>query len=291
MFAFSWALLLVLFLTTAAAEAKPTRLDQRQGPNTVSWEYPNSQTAALNFTTWLLPIPKVEAQKLAGGRTLLAPKDLPAGFHLKKDEHAILIISGMFSDTRQFNLLSIPELSVLNLYVPWVQAVESSNVPFSYHVVTFFDQITPGLLGNLLQGANAYPAFFDPKHAAYKAIGEGILSFNADVGLLENNLDGPGLTSPAFQSTFSRSKAATLPVKYILKLMKTPIIRSGTKNTCIKQHYLMKDSFANPFRVKGQVNTGSALTGKHFTFPEAEGVTATAQWILGVEGHPCESFV
>ena len=77
---------------------------------------------------------------------------------------------------------------------------------------------------------------------AYKAIGEGILSFNADVGLLENNLDGPGLTSPAFQSTFSRSETATLPVKYIRKLMEMPFIRSHSKNTCTKQHYPMKDS-------------------------------------------------
>ncbi|KAL9938295.1 hypothetical protein V8E36_002918 [Tilletia maclaganii] len=291
MFAFKWALLLVLFLTTAAVEAKPVRLDQRQGPNTISWDYPNSQTAAFNMTTWLLPIPKVEAQKLAGGRTLLAPKDLPAGFHLKKDEHAILILTGMSTDSRIYNLLTIPEMSALNIYVPWVQAVESSDVPFSYHVVSFFDQITPGLAGNLLQGANAYPAFFDPKHAAYKAIGKGILSFNVDVGLLENNVDGPGLTSPAFQATFSPSKAAKLPVKYILKLMETPYIRSGVKNICAQQHFLMKDSFANPFRVKGQVNTGPALTGKHCTFPEAEGVSATIQWILGVDGHPCETYV
>jgi len=291
MFAFSWAILLALILTAAAGNANPIRLDKRQGPNTVSWEYPNSQTGAFNFTTWLLPVPKVDAQKLAGGRTLLAPKDLPPGFHLKKDEHAIMITGGLYSDMRQFNMLSIPEELGLHLYVPWVKAVESSDVPFTYHVVSFFNQIIPPIIGNLLQGSNAYPAFFDPKHAAYKAIGKGILSFNVDVGLLENNLDGPGLTSPAFQSTFSRSAAAKLPVKNILKLMETPYIWSGHKNTCGKQHFPMKDSFANPFRVKGLVNTGSAFTGKHYTFPEAQGVTGTAQWITGVKGYPCEHFV
>ncbi|KAL9938294.1 hypothetical protein V8E36_002917 [Tilletia maclaganii] len=290
MFAFSWALLLVLILTAAAGNANPIRLDERQAPNTVSWEYPNSMTAAFNFTTWLLPVSKVDAQKLAGGRTLLAPKDLPAGFHLKKDEHAIMITAVLLSQVRQFNMLAIPRLSNLNLYVPWVQAVASSDVPFSYHVKSFQDQLVPTLLGHLFQDGNAYPGFFDPKHEAYKAIANGF-AFNVDVGLLPNDLDGPGLTSPEFQSTFSRSETATLPVKYIRKLMEMPFIRSHSKNTCTKQHYPMKDSFANPFRVKGQVNTGSVLTGKHFTFPKAEGVTGTAQWILGVEGHPCESFV
>ncbi|KAL9938266.1 hypothetical protein V8E36_002889 [Tilletia maclaganii] len=290
MFVFSWAILLTLFLTTAAAEANPIRLEQRQGSNTVSKEYPNSQTAAFNFTTWLLPVSKVDAQKLAGGRTLLAPKDLPEGFDLKDDEHAIQITAAYLTDYRQNNVLALREISALNLFVPWVQGVESSKVPFSYHVVTFNSQIIPALIGTLFQGANAYPAFFDPKHAAYRAIPDGF-TFNVDYGLFQNFLDVPGLTSPAFQSSFSRSESSTLPVEYVLEVMNMPYILSGSKTKCSKTQFLLKDSFANPFRVKGQVNTGSALTGKHFSFPEAQGVTATVQYINDAKSSPCASFV
>jgi len=244
------------------------------------------------FQLHYLATPRLEGRRSEAGRRqdFAPPKDLPEGFDLKDDEHAIQITAAYLTDYRQNNVLALREISALNLFVPWVQGVESSKVPFSYHVVTFNSQIIPALIGTLFQGANAYPAFFDPKHAAYRAIPDGF-TFNVDYGLFQNFLDVPGLTSPAFQSSFSRSESSTLPVEYVLEVMNMPYILSGSKTKCSKTQFLLKDSFANPFRVKGQVNTGSALTGKHFSFPEAQGVTATVQYINDAKSSPCASFV
>ncbi|KAE8209306.1 hypothetical protein CF327_g6684, partial [Tilletia walkeri] len=205
-FALTASLSLLAFSALGFVTANPQQLASRQGPNTIYSDYPLQQTAAANITSWLVPITKAQASKLVGGRTLLPPKGLPAGFSLKEDQHLMLILTGYYSDVRQLNVISIPQMSFLHMYIPWVQAVANSQTPFLY--------IIPALAGNLLQSANAKPAFFDPPHAAYKAIASD-LSFNVDVGLLDNTIDGPGLTSPAFISTFQRSKSAAFSVEFM----------------------------------------------------------------------------
>ncbi|KAE8226280.1 hypothetical protein CF319_g1096 [Tilletia indica] len=288
-FALTASLSLLAFSALGFVTANPQELASRQAPNTIYSDYPLQQTAAINVTAWLVPIAKAQASKLAGGRTLLSPKGLPAGFSLKEDQHMMLILAGYYSDVRQLNILSIPQLSVLHMYIPWVQAVATSQTPFLYHYQTYFDQIIPALAGNLLQSANAKPAFFDPPHAAYKAIASD-LSFNVDVGLLKNTIDGPGLTSPAFISTFQRSKSAAFSVEFMQSVMQQPFIRTGTKNTCTKQEFRFNETFANTFRVRGNLQTGADLTQSHFSFADAQGISGTAEWILPAEGSPCTEF-
>ncbi|KAE8270631.1 hypothetical protein A4X09_0g1722 [Tilletia walkeri] len=288
-FALSASLSLLAFSALGFVTAIPRQLASRQGPNTIYSDYPNQQTAAVNVTSWLVPITKAQASKLAGGRTLLRPKGLPDGFSLEKDQHLMLILAGYYSDVRQLNVLSIPQMSFLHLYVPWVQAVATSKTPFTYHSKSYFDQIVPSLVGNLLQSSNSKPAFFDPAHAAYKSIASD-LSFNIDVGLLDNVIDGPGLTSPAFISTFRPSKSAVFSVKFMQSVMEQPSIRTGTKKTCTEQRFRFNETFANTFRVRGSLQTGADLTRSHLPFPNAQGISGTAEWNTPSDGSPCTDF-
>ncbi|KAE8227895.1 hypothetical protein CF326_g7193 [Tilletia indica] len=280
-FALSASLSLLAFSALGFVTAIPRQVASRQAPNTIYSDYPSQQTAALNLTSWLVPITKTQASKLAGGRTLLPPKGLPAGFSLKKDQHLMLIVAGYETDIRQLNILSIPQMSFLHLYVPWVQAVATSQTPFTY--------IVPSLVGNLLQSSNSKPAFFDPPHAAYKTIASD-LSFNVDVGLLDNTIDGPGLTSPAFISTFRPSKSAVFSVKFMQSVMQQPSIRTGTKKTCTEQGFRFNETFAHTFRIRGSLQTGADLTHSHMSFPDAQGISGTAEWNTPSDGSPCTDF-
>ncbi|KAE8266276.1 hypothetical protein A4X09_0g6066 [Tilletia walkeri] len=293
-FALTASLSLLAFSALGFVTANPQQLASRQGPNTIYSDYPLQQTAAANITSWLVPITKAQASKLVGGRTLLPPKGLPAGFFLKKDQHLMLILAGYYSDVRQLNVISIPQMSFLHMYIPWVQAVANSQTPFLYakgqkHYQTYLSQIIPALAGNLLQSANAKPAFFDPPHAAYKAIASD-LSFNVDVGLLDNTIDGPGLTSPVFISTFRPSKSAAFSVEFMQSVMQQPFIRTDTKNTCTKKEFRYNETFADTFRVRGNLQTGADLTQSHLSFADAQGISGTAEWILPSEGSPCTYF-
>lgn len=98
-----------LALSLPLVNSLPT-LEPRQAPNTIYAEDPLSQTASLNATFFVVPIPKSEALKMTKGRKLLPPRGLPQGF-LKDDEHPYVLTVGLFHDIRQATL-EIPNLSV-----------------------------------------------------------------------------------------------------------------------------------------------------------------------------------
>ncbi|KAE8218223.1 hypothetical protein CF326_g9221 [Tilletia indica] len=111
-FALTASLSLIAFSVLGFTTANPQELASRQAPNTIYSDYPLQQTAAINVTAWLVPITKTQASKLAGGRTLLPPKGLPAGFSLKEDQHLMLMYvlqTSPFSliglDAEQFSIL------------------------------------------------------------------------------------------------------------------------------------------------------------------------------------------
>ncbi|KAE8209866.1 hypothetical protein CF327_g6194, partial [Tilletia walkeri] len=79
--------------------------------------------------------------------------------------------------------------------------------------------------------------------------------FNVDVGLLDNTIDGPGLTSPAFISTFRPSKSAVFSVKFMQSVMQQPSIRTGTKKTCTEQGFRFNETFAHTFRIRGSLQS------------------------------------
>ncbi|CAD6907561.1 unnamed protein product [Tilletia caries] len=261
---------------------------------TVSSVYPNDQTGPINLTAWLVPVTKTQASKLAGGRTLLQPSGLPSGYSLGEDQHPLLFLMNYFTDISMYNFTAIKQMSELNLYVPWVQGVASSQKPFSYHSRTFSDSLIASLLGNLFQDANARLASFHPPRGAYKAIGSSSFSLTVDVGLIKNNTDGPELSSPLFISTFQRSSSPMMTVDFLSSTLRQPVIRSGrksSKGTCHKESYRFNETFANPFAVHGNLQTGSDYTIEPMRFENAQGLTATAEWMLSPSAFPCASLL
>ncbi|CAD6924314.1 unnamed protein product [Tilletia controversa] len=254
-----------------------------QGPNTISSVYPNDQTASMNLTAWLVPVTKTEASKLAGGRTLLRPSGLPSGYSLGEDQHPVLFLTGLYTDISTYNFTAIKQLTELHLYVPWVQGVASSQKPFSYHYRSFSNSFFASLLGNLFQNANVRTASFDPPHAAYKAVGSSNFSLSADVGLFKS--------TPLFISTFQRASSPVMTVDFVSSILQQPVIRSGSKDSCHKVSYQFNETFANPFAVHGNLQTGSDYTIEPMKFDNAQGLTATAQWRLSPSAFPCASLI
>ncbi|CAD6982654.1 unnamed protein product [Tilletia controversa] len=227
-FTFPARLLILASSILGSVVALPTSpdLNPRQGPNTLSSVYPNDQTGAINLTAWLVPVTKTQASKLAGGRTLLQPSGLPSGYSLGEDQHPLLFLMNYFTDISMYNFTAIKQMSELNLYVPWVQGVASSQKPFSYD-------------------ANARLASFHPPRGAYKAIGSSSFSLTVDVGLIKNNTDGPELSSPLFISTFQRSSSPMMTVDFLSSTLRQPVIRSGrksSKETCHKASYRFNET-------------------------------------------------
>ncbi|CAD6939259.1 unnamed protein product [Tilletia controversa] len=289
---FSSAALLLLSLLATGATANSferKHIAARQGPNTVSSQHPADQTSAFNLTAWLVPITRAQAASMACGKALLRPTGLPSGFPIKKNEHLMLIVGGYMYDIRQFNLLSIPQLSIVQAYIPWVDGNNDGTTPYNYNVKGYLGQLVPSLVGNLLQGANSQPGIFDPAHAAYKAVGSSTLTFNVDLGL-PNLIDGPGLTTPVYISTFHRSKSTVLTVPFMRSVIEQPMIRSNEKNVCTKSMAFFNETFADTFHVRGDLQTFSTLTSSTLSFKNAQGISGTAQWITPANGQPCSSF-
>ncbi|CAD6886115.1 unnamed protein product [Tilletia caries] len=201
------ALLLLSLLATGAIPlgSQNKHMVPRQAPNTVSSMYPSNQTASYNLTAWLVPITNAQATSMAGGKSLIHPTGLPGSFSITTGQHLMLIVNGYFFDIRQLNLLTVQELSSIEVYIPWVDGNNDGSTPYLYNYKGYLDQLIPTLVGNLVQSAASVPGIFDPAHAAYKAIGSSTLSFNVDFGIPGGLLGLPGLTSPVQGSlqTFS----------------------------------------------------------------------------------------
>ncbi|KAE8226268.1 hypothetical protein CF319_g1102 [Tilletia indica] len=284
----------LLLLSLLATGAIPTgfqyqRIAARQAPNTVSSMYPNNQTASYNVTAWLVPITLAQAASMAGGKSLIRPTGLPGSFSITTSQHLMLIVGGYFYDIRQLNLLTVEQLSAIEIYIPWVDGNQDGSTPYLYNYKGYLDQLIPTLVGNLVQSAASVPGIFDPPHAAYKAIGSSSLSFNVDFGI-PNILDGPGLTTPVFVSTFSPSTSTALTVPFMQSVMQQPMIRSNDPTTCTQTLYWFNETFANPFKVQGNLQTYSSLTSSTLSFTNAQGISGSAQWITPTQGYPCSTY-
>ncbi|KAK0518533.1 hypothetical protein OC834_007698, partial [Tilletia horrida] len=115
----------LLLLSLLAIRGNPTgprsgRLSARQAPNTVAAMYPTNQTGSYNLTAWLVPITVAQAASMAGGKSLIRPTGLPSGFSITTSQHLMLIVGGYFWDIRQLNLLTVQQLSAIEIYIPWV---------------------------------------------------------------------------------------------------------------------------------------------------------------------------
>ncbi|KAL9932098.1 hypothetical protein V8E36_009159 [Tilletia maclaganii] len=198
-------------------------------------------------------------------------------------------VGGYFWDIRQLNLLTVQQLSAIEIYIPWVDGNLDGSTPYLYNYKGYLDQIIPTLVGNLMQSAASNVGFFDPPHAAYKAIGASTLTFNVDFGI-PNPLDGPGLTTPVFTSTFQRSTSTVLTLDFMKSVIEQPMVRSNDPSTCTETWYWFNETFSNPFKVQGNLQTFSTLTSSTLSFTNAQGISGTAEWITPTQGYPCSTY-
>ncbi|KAK0526823.1 hypothetical protein OC834_004657, partial [Tilletia horrida] len=105
-------LLSLLAIRGNATGPRSGRLSARQAPNT-------DQTGSYNLTAWLVPITVAQAASMAGGKALIRPTGLPSGFSITTSQHLMLIVGGYFWDIRQLNLLTVQQLSAIEIYIPW----------------------------------------------------------------------------------------------------------------------------------------------------------------------------
>ncbi|KAE8209311.1 hypothetical protein CF327_g6690 [Tilletia walkeri] len=283
-FPFSASLLLASCsaLSAVTAQTASQQFASRQGPNTIHSEYPFAQTAALNITAWLVPVPKAQASKLANGRKLLKPTGLPDGFPLGEDEHPVVFAAGFLSDLRLLEIIRIPYLNGVSLYVPWVQGDTDSQTPLIFPYVQYFGDLIPALIGDLTQSARSKVGKFDPPRNAYKA--NGASEFSMKVERLGQDQGGP-----IFSSSFQRSDSAVLSVEFMQSVLQQPVIREGGKNACSKFTYRFNETFSNTFRVKGSLEVASDFAIDPVTAVNAEGISGTAEWVLPFQSLPCDS--
>ncbi|KAK0518422.1 hypothetical protein OC835_007852 [Tilletia horrida] len=133
------------------------------------------------------------------------------------------------------------------------------------------------------------PGIFDPPHAAYKAIGASSLTFNVDFGL-DLSLGGLSLTTPVYTSTFTRATSNALTLEFVKSVMEQPMVRSNAPSTCTQTWYWFNETFANPFQVRGNLQTYSTLTSSTLSFTDVQGISATAEWITPTQGYPCSTY-
>lgn len=87
------AALLPLLASLTGAALLPSAFAPRQAPNTLYQGDPASQTASLNFTSFVFGIKRHDAEKLAGGHKILPAQGLPQGY-IKDDEVPVVFLGG-----------------------------------------------------------------------------------------------------------------------------------------------------------------------------------------------------
>lgn len=130
---------------------------------------PTDQTGSLNFTTFILPIPLSDAFSLASPYNLILNHGLPSSV-IPSGYFPMQIVAGYYYDIRQRLLLGllplqVQQLSVVEVYLPFVDVLGGGATAFRRSVVTYMDQLIPALVGGLTQFHNAQLAYFDPAHA------------------------------------------------------------------------------------------------------------------------------
>lgn len=227
--------ILALPTTTSSTTSSITNpgLEKRQAPSQMYIYFPYLQTASLNMTTFILPIPLSKAYSLASPYNLLLNHNLPTSV-IPSGYFPLQVVLGYYYDIRQKLVLGllpfqVQQLSMVEVYLPFVDVLGGGKA-FRRSVKTYVDQLIPQLVGGVTQFTNTQLAYFDPAHAvstpfflpplfrccvqlkltllrlrisqAYKAGGGNTLSFAAAQGLINTvSLSNPSLPS-SFLSDF-----------------------------------------------------------------------------------------
>lgn len=269
----------------------PQQLEARQAPNQVAIDYPTDQTAAFNVTTFVLPIPLSEAYSLASPYELILDHGLPTSV-IPQGYFPLLLTGGYFHDIRQRYLgvvpLQVEQLSMLLLYLPYVDVLGGGQRPFKRNIKTYMDQLIPTLVSGLTQFVNAEVAIFDPAHAAYKPSGGNTVSLAVSQGIA-NPIDGPGVVNPLYQAVFSRTSSSPITEAKFRSMLAQPFYTNpGTGCNLVTFYYNYTN--ANPGFVTGNAQTFTPLLRSSTDHRNAYGYTAATQWVLPSVPVDCKTF-
>ncbi|CAO1621727.1 unnamed protein product [Sympodiomycopsis kandeliae] len=266
---------------------------------------PLSQTASLNFTSFVLPIKKTEAQKLVGNRNLLTPQGLPMGY-LKEDEHPYVVTFGQLYDIRQA-VLQIKELQLAQGLIPFVDATGDGKTPYNFGHISVQDQPVPVLAGNLQQQTALQQANFNPPDAPWRDIGDHRYALDINQGLqtLPNVPAIAGSTSPlgaplpniptasAVWGPLSKGHSGgekSVSTKFFKGVAMAPYIQTYN-GLCSKTKMDYDNLYSQEFKVKGQVSTYPPFTDLAEKFNDVYGYHAVTGWDNEFgPGKPCEQY-
>ncbi|SJX62867.1 uncharacterized protein SRS1_13694 [Sporisorium reilianum f. sp. reilianum] len=270
-------LLALALALLSLVSALPTLLP-RQAPNQMYIYNPTDQTGSFNFTTFIVPIPLSDAYALASPYELILTHGLPASI-IPLGSFPLQITAGYYYDIRQRVVLGalpaqVQQLSVVEVYVPFVDVLGGGGRAFRRSVVTYMDQLVPMLVGGVTQFHDAQLAYFDPAHAAYKPAGGNDLSFAAAQGIV-NTLDGPGLVNTLFQTVFARTSSSPISATTFRAILDQPYYTTAGQG-CNQATLYYNYSNASPGYVSGNVQTFTPLTSANANYDAARGYTAAA---------------
>ncbi|PWN48356.1 hypothetical protein IE53DRAFT_400060 [Violaceomyces palustris] len=262
-----------------------TDLSKRQAPNTVYPGHESEMTGSYNQTIWVLPIDKSVAKSMAGGNYELLEHGLDSSY-IGPNQHPLLIVAGYMYDIRQ-GITKVNQLSSTSVYVPFVDRTGQGK-PFLCSTLTLLDQLVPTLVGFLSQITVTGLANYDPPHNAYKNTGINDFSLTITQG---TTILTPNLAVTKFQSNFHATPQQSIKSEQFISMVNQPFYKPLT-GLCNYQTQLYNETFSSPFFVTGQVQTFNPVTPSTMVFNDAQGWTATAEWISGSGlGQSCSNFV
>lgn len=143
------------------------------------------------------------------------------------------------------------------LFLPFVDASDDGSTPFTRLATIYQSQPVPVLAGTLQQGVTLIVANFDPRDAAYKAIGGNQYSIGIDVGINNDGLLGlPLPDGPVFSAHWHKVGKPVVDPDFFKGVMQAPY-QHTYYNTCSQSKYVFNETFASPFSLVGDVQSES----------------------------------
>ncbi|KAE8212302.1 hypothetical protein CF327_g4031 [Tilletia walkeri] len=306
----SWSMLCVYLLALLfspslllAAPTTTSRSNFAHRHNTVHTRFPNSETASLNLTFFILPAPLALAEKVAGKNDYpLLPsfrEHLPADVSatIGEGEHPLFVLSYYSTDVHYASVpFTLPELSSAQIFVGFVDCTGDGRTPCYREYAGYFDELIPALAGNVLAATRLYAGSFHPAHSPYGPLGSrssgryGLKVSDVVGGLLAGDDGRP------FTSSFSfASSDGGLNGEVAQDLLDAPIVRSYDK-LCLKSTFLFNETSTPIRNIVGDIDVRSpllpaqVLTDGQLSVKDVLGVTAAVQRALTTQGANCSTY-
>ncbi|KAE8267482.1 hypothetical protein A4X09_0g4869 [Tilletia walkeri] len=302
---FLFPLLSVLLAAPSALLAAPTSsspsilLHPRQAPpNTVYTRYPETETASLNLTFFVLPAPRALAQQIAGDKyPLMAsfrerlPADVSAT--IGEDEHPLFVLAYFSAEVHYASApIVIPALSVVQTYAAFVDCTGDGKTACFRQHAGYFDQLPPAILGNVISSIRLFAGSFDPPHSPYRPIA-GTEKYGFNVSDLAVGLLGGG---KPYTSSFSfASEGGGLTGEMVQQYLAGPLVRSlDTK--CLKSDYFFNETTTPIRNIVGDVDVRSpllplkGLAGQKLQLKNVLGLAAAVQRSATTVAVECSTY-